>query len=191
MKGITRLVLVLAMSIWSIGAYATLIDNSAWTGDTNNGWVQSAQTLTFATDVTLDSFGWWLGQDNTHEVSVVEWSNGPGAVLFSSTQAWSSGFNEIFPAVALSAGVTYAVQFNYLGAIGFTVQYNFTNDYANGEWWLLSGSWFPWNGGNDIRFIANFTEAGGENNNVPVPATLALFGLGLLCLGGVMRKSAV
>ena len=170
----------------SFSANAVVIDNSAWTGSINNGWDQSAQTLSFATDVTLNSFGWWLGQANTHQVSVVEWSGGPGATLYSSTQAWNAGYNEIFPNANLSAGTLYAVWFDYLGNTSSTVYYNDTNGYADGEWWLNSGGWFPWSNGNDIPFIATINEADG--GSVPEPTGLALLGLGLAGLGYARRK---
>ncbi len=174
MRHLSLLILLVFIS-WP--AQSTVIDNSAWTGNTNSGWAQSAQTLSFGTNTTLNSFGWWLGQSHTHQVSVVEWNSGPGSVLFSTTQAWSAGFNQINPNVVLNAGTLYAVLFNYLGSTTSTVHYNSTNGYAGGEWWLLSSSWNPWSGGNDIRFIANVDE--GQGGNVPEPATLLLMGLGL------------
>jgi hypothetical protein len=122
MKGMRNMIwATLLIGGFSGSAQADVIDNSAWDGSSiNHLWDQSAQTLSFSSDTTLNSFGWWLGGDHTHEVSVVEWSSGPGSALFSSTQAWTSGFNQINPNVLLTSGVTYAVMFNYLGSTEYT-----------------------------------------------------------------------
>lgn len=177
-----------------ISANATVIDNSTWDGNTNNGWNQSAQTISFDSDVTLNSFGWWLGDDHTHTVSIVEWSVGPGTVLYATTAAWTIGYNVIFPDVDLSAGTLYAVLFDYLGSTDSTVHYNGSLDgYADGGWWLYNTSWFAYGAGFDIPFILAFdgVESGGGGDGgetVPEPAILGLFGIGLLGLGVARRK---
>lgn len=173
---------------WALSwcAHATVINNGTWDGNINSGWAQSAQTLLFASDTTLDSFGWWLGESHTHQVSVVEWVSGPGTVLYSITQSWSAGFNQITPNVTLSGGTQYAVLFDYLGSTTSTVHFNSSNGYPDGEWWLLSSSWAPWTSGNDMRFVATVNE--GEDQSVPEPATILLMGASLAGMG-FMRKA--
>ncbi|MEX2495700.1 MAG: PEP-CTERM sorting domain-containing protein [Woeseia sp.] len=165
---------------------AGLIDNSTSTGDINSGWDRSAQTLVFETDVTLDSFGWWLGQVHTHQVSIVEWAGGPGTTLWSTTESWSSGFNEILPNVSLSAGIVYAVYFDYLGSISDTVHFG-SNLYADGTWWLSdrpSGAFWSEFSHLDMRFVASYSDA----VSVSEPATLALLGFGLAGMGFARRR---
>jgi len=185
----TYLVL-LAVLMSPFAANADLIDTSGdWGGAINNSWATSAQTLNFASDVTLDSFGWWLGAAHTHTVSVVEWTTGPGSILFTTTQAFSVGFNEIFPNIALSAGTQYAVWFDYMGSTISTVHFNSVDGYSDGEWWLLSGTWSPWAEGSfDMRFAANYTEGVSEDVSVPEPGTLALLGIGLAAMGLTRRR---
>lgn len=173
----------------ALPARAGVISTEAdWTGATNNGWAASAQTMTFATDVTLDSFGWWLGQDNAHALRLREWETGPGPVLWSRTATWSGGFNEVFPRVALYAGVQYALEFDYQGHPTETVQFNSVDGYADGEWWLLADTWAPWAGGFDMRFVATFTE--GHVPGIPEPVPAILFGAGLAAFGLARRRRA-
>lgn len=201
MKIAAQVLLLSLLSGLSTLSHAVVIDTSGdWIDVINDGIDQSAQTLNFGSDVTLDSFAWWLGMDHTHKVSVVEWSGGPGAILFSTTQAWTAGPNEISPNVALSAGTQYAVWFDYLGSILSTVHINVFDGYTDGEWWFFSGGWIR-RMDIDLRFIANVTEAvsvpesgtrtRGPRVSVPEPGTLALLGSGLAGMGLARRRKKV
>ncbi len=202
MKIAAQVLLLSLLSGLSTLSHAVVIDTSGdWSGVINDRIDQSAQTLNFGSDVTLDSFTWYLGMAHIHTVSVVEWSGGPGAILFSTTQAWTAGPNEILPNVTLSAGTQYAIWFDYLGSILSTVHIN--NEvagYSDGEWWFFSGSWIP-RIDIDLRFVANLTEAvsvpepgtrtRGPRVSVPEPGTLALLGIGLAGMGLARRRKKV
>lgn len=174
-------------------ARALTIDTTPyWSGNVNNGWEGSGQSLSVgATETFFDSFSFYAdAQSNgrTFDIIVSNALNG-GSTLFSTSQAIATGLNTVQIDTFMAANSTVYVLFDYNGFTGRTLHY-LDNSYAGGSSAFGAvGAQSLWPS-LDHRFIAEFS-AGNPVAGVPdSAATLGLLGAAMGALAWGRRKFA-
>lgn len=164
-------------------ANATLIDTTAtWSGSINTGWFGSGQSFwvdaedTFFDDIifSFDS----ASNGRTFNFFLSDLLNG-GTTLFSTSFVVNNGLGFIDIDTNLLPNSTVYAMIDYNGYSGASAYFQ-NNIYAGGSSnFGVNGSKNEFSGMYDHVFVANFSQAA----QVPAPATVALFALGLAVIG--------
>ena len=159
---------------------------------------------------------WWYGSAasvNGWEGSNIEiWDNYGGVVAPEGRQhaelnahPYTGGVFSIYQNFATNVGQAYDVSFFYSARRSSNEVFNFSvgnlaavlNDHVVGSWRQYNGSFVANSAMSTIRFtssnngtVGNFLDDVVVSSQVPEPATLALFGLGLAGLAFGRRRSA-
>jgi PEP-CTERM motif len=185
MRKVSFVVLAMFLAL-SIGASATVIDNSIDAVNNTLSWTAVGQTLT-SPGGAFTSYQFWLGSTvptiNFYVVAGDVATVGVGSPLYSTVFSglgpgtFTASFN-----VPTVLGNTYSVLFDLNGYTGASVLWGST-PYAGGigEWGF--GTTVTQCCGNiDTGFIATF------GASTPEPGSLVLLGTGILGLAGTLRR---
>jgi len=189
-RNIVKIISTTAVALLvSSAASATVIDTtSTWSGSVNNGWFGSGQSFnvgapdTYFDDITFSFAS--AANGKTFSFALSDALNG-GNTLFSTSFNIVNGFGFIDVNTSVLAGSTVYALIDYNG-------YNGASAYFQGNVFAGGNSNFGATGskvaysGLDHVFVANFT--GGASSQVPEPAPMVLFGLGLLGLAVARRR---
>jgi len=180
---------VMMFGVAGVASALTIDTNSSWDGSINSGWAASGQSLTVdAVENHFERIGFYFDSQSfgrTFDFILSDALNG-GNTLFSTSFVVGDGLNVIDIDQDVIANSTIFALLDYNGFTGSTAHFSYTNSYAGGHSVFgavgyMDNSFLEL----DHRFVAEFSNGGAP---VPEPATMLLFGAGLVGLAGARLR---